>query len=758
MMGKTNVPSMQKKISRAHLIVIVGLLLFRAGFEGRAEDTPTEPTQDKTPIGQFLTISSPVDDTVYGRISRAALALQNRARQENRRGILVLEITPGSSQFHHIQGLCKFLTTDLPSLTTVAWVPETVRGNHVILALACQEIIMKPGASLGDIGLGKALELDEQSFIVNLVNRRHNSKLSEAIALGMADPQKEVIWVQIESGEKPNTVTESRVVLPDEFDRLLKSKAVILKHETIKSAGADGIFSGEKARAYNVLVMHTAQSRDEVASLYKLPREALRENPVAGAAPKAMLIRVDEMIEPILEQFVLRQMQRAVASGVNLLIFEIESPGGYLLASTNLANAIVDLQEKKIKTVAYVPRQALSGAAIISLGCDEIYMQPHAQIGDAAPIEVRPGGQFERAPEKVLSVLKVTMKSLAEKKKRPVAINEAMTDKSLEVFEVTHKENGQVWFMSEHELAESNDQWVKGRRIQESGRDLLLTMDGRRANVLRVAEAPVENFDELKQRLGIPSDVVVPSSARTWVDTLIYVLNSSLVTTLLFMIGIACIILELHVPSGFFVICAAVCFGLFFWSRFLGGTAGWLEVVLFLLGIGCIALEIFVVPGFGIFGVCGGMLVLSSLVLASQTFVIPVTQADFQVLGRSVITLSGAIVGVIVLTAVFSRFLPSMPFMEGMILQPPGSESASDEPRLSPEFAGTAVAKNSLLERDSALLGREGVAVTVLRPAGRAQIDDEFIDVVSEGPFISSGRKIEVVSVVGNRVVVREVS
>src|SRR5207253_3500026 len=113
--------------------------------------------------------------------------------QEKRRAILVLEIAPGTSEFHHVQGLAKFLANDLPSLTTVAWVPETVRGNHVVLALACQEIIMRPEASLGDIGLGKPLDLDEQSFIVNLVNRRHNAKLSQALVLGMMDPAKAVI-------------------------------------------------------------------------------------------------------------------------------------------------------------------------------------------------------------------------------------------------------------------------------------------------------------------------------------------------------------------------------------------------------------------------------------------------------------------------------------------------------------------------------------------------------------------------------------
>ena len=39
---------------------------------------------------------------------------------------------------------------------------------------------------------------------------------------------------------------------------------------------------------------------------------------------------------------------------------------------------------------------------------------------------------------------------------------------------------------------------------------------------------------------------------------------------------------------------------------------------------------------------------------------------------------------------------------------------------------------------------------------GKAQIGEDLIDVVSEGPFISAGRKIEILAVSGNRVVVRE--
>ena len=65
------------------------------------------------------------------------------------------------------------------------------------------------------------------------------------------------------------------------------------------------------------------------------------------------------------------------------------------------------------------------------------------------------------------------------------------------------------------------------------------------------------------------------------------------------MVGFICIYVELHLMTGALSIVAALCFALFFWSHFLGGTAGWLEVVLFLIGAVCLALEIFVIPGFG---------------------------------------------------------------------------------------------------------------------------------------------------------------
>lgn len=54
-------------------------------------------------------------------------------------------------------------------------------------------------------------------------------------------------------------------------------------------------------------------------------------------------------------------------------------------------------------------------------------------------------------------------------------------------------------------------------------------------------------------------------------------------------------------------------------------------------------------------------------------------------------------------------------------------------------------------------IGAEGETVTHLRPAGIANIDSQRMDVVTEGDFIDKGRKVEVVTVEGNRIVVREI-
>jgi len=57
----------------------------------------------------------------------------------------------------------------------------------------------------------------------------------------------------------------------------------------------------------------------------------------------------------------------------------------------------------------------------------------------------------------------------------------------------------------------------------------------------------------------------------------------------------------------------------------------------------------------------------------------------------------------------------------------------------------------------SKFLGKIGVCLTDLRPAGTIIIDNEPIDVVTEGNFVKQGSEVKVVNVDGSRVLVRQI-
>ena len=55
------------------------------------------------------------------------------------------------------------------------------------------------------------------------------------------------------------------------------------------------------------------------------------------------------------------------------------------------------------------------------------------------------------------------------------------------------------------------------------------------------------------------------------------------------------------------------------------------------------------------------------------------------------------------------------------------------------------------------LIGKQGQSLTPLRPSGTIVIDQERLDVVTEGNYVDAGKTVEVVKVEGSRIVVREI-
>ena len=70
------------------------------------------------------------------------------------------------------------------------------------------------------------------------------------------------------------------------------------------------------------------------------------------------------------------------------------------------------------------------------------------------------------------------------------------------------------------------------------------------------------------------------------------------------------------------------------------------------------------------------------------------------------------------------------------------------------ESVPAAAVGNEMAVSSALLAGMAGLAVTALRPSGKAQIGGSVLDVVSRGEYIAEGTAVRIISVEGARVVV----
>ena len=154
---------------------------------------------------------------------------------------------------------------------------------------------------------------------------------------------------------------------------------------------------------------------------------------------------------------------------------------------------------------------------------------------------------------------------------------------------------------------------------------------------------------------------------------------------------------------------------------------GW--VLLFFIAGMCMILAEFLLPG-GVLGMLGALLVLTSAALGVYAYP---EQAVLIIFGE----LTGAALSVILGFWVLTRTRA----LKLLTLQT--SQRAED---------GFVSAVSDL-----SLVGREGVAVTALRPSGVIRVGDERLDAVTDGGFVEEGRPVRVLEVHGSRIVVEAV-
>ncbi len=474
---------------------------------------------------------------------------------------------------------------------------------------------------------------------------------------------------------------------------------------------------------------------------------------VINRAPEAQLrsaviIPFQEDINTISGALLKRKFADAVESGVDVIILDIKSPGGYTHTTFELMEMVLDADG--VEVVAFIEKEAFSGAALLSLACDKIIMLPGAQMGDAGEIVLGPDGAFRYTEAKSRSALAQKVRETARATGRPIALAEKMVDKDMVVFEATSKQSGEVRFFSDKEWESLKDakEWNKGKPIREAGTDMFFTVNGARAVELGMADQTIDSRGQLAKALNVREPIRVIE--RTWIDTLVYVLNSGFVTFLLIAIGLIALTVEMSAPGlGVGGLVSILCFSLFFWSRFLGGTSGWLEVTLFLVGLVFVAAELFVIPGFGIAGIGGISLVLGSLVMASRRVVIPQNTEQLTSLGYDVLTVMAAFASFVVALMLLSNYIGDIPGLSRLTLKPPVALESSAGELVNPE------AEALLPGWQRVEVGDVGQTISPLRPSGKVQVGHFTVDVVTEGDFVESGSEVRVIGKQGSRVVVR---
>jgi membrane-bound serine protease (ClpP class) len=492
----------------------------------------------------------------------------------------------------------------------------------------------------------------------------------------------------------------------------------------------------------------TTEQSAEQAELGARPKSALdKRKPRPKSFARPFLIELTGDIDPSDTAFLRNRLQRAKASKADLLIIEIDSPGGYKTESLAIGEMLRDLDWAYV--IAYVPREAISGGALLSFGADEIYCSPDMRFGDIGPIQFDPTEfAFRLVPAKLQSVLVREARDLAEAKGYPPDLAEAMVDKDVLVYQ-RRGADGKLEFRRSHlnDQEKPDDDWTL---IEESGPERFLTLNGARAKELGIVTELAADRAELVKQLGLQSEKLTVFKVNA-ADRVARVLNSWWATALLIVIGMLALYLEISSPGiGIGALVSGLCAMLFFWSHFLGGTADWLEVLLFLAGLVFLAMELFVIPGWGISGLLGLLLILTSTVMATQDFVVPSNGEQWNQFLTSLLTLLCALALVFLGAVLITKKIGTIPVFNQMVLAPqPDPEVATES-----NSAKTKPAKPGVVSHPAVSVGDWGKTDSPLRPAGRANFNGLSLDVISDGQFVEQGQQVKVVRIQGNVVVV----
>ena len=330
----------------------------------------------------------------------------------------------------------------------------------------------------------------------------------------------------------------------------------------------------------------------------------------ALANAKVYHVPIEENVEKGLLAFLERAFEEAEEQNAEAIVLEIHTPGGFVDAARKIGML---LDQSPLRVIAFINSEAHSAGAFIALHADEIYMSQNATIGAAGIID----GEGNTADEKAESAWLAAMEAAATSSGRDPKYARAMADKQMDLSDFR----------------------------APVGEFLTLTAD--EALQVGYSEGTANSLTEVLQKAGIEDSEVV-AVEPTLAENIARIVTNPIVVPILLSIASLGLVLELYSP-GFGVpgTMSLAAFGLFFFGHTIAGFAGYETIILFIMGLALLLLEFFV-PG-GIVGIIGGALIIISLLFAGAS----ITHMAYSI----IIAMFIAVIGMVILMKFFGKKL-----------------------------------------------------------------------------------------------------
>ncbi|WP_420581239.1 NfeD family protein [Reichenbachiella sp.] len=422
-------------------------------------------------------------------------------------------------------------------------------------------------------------------------------------------------------------------------------------------------------------------------------------------SPLVFVMKLDADIDPRTNRYTELALEEAVNRKADFVIIEMDTYGGALNDADDIRTRVLEF-EKPI--YVYINKDAASAGALISIACDSIYMAKGASIG-AATVVTQDGAA---APDKYQSYMRSIMRSTAEANGRDPKIAEAMVDQDVEVDSISTE--GKVITFSTSEAIKHG-----------------------------FCEAQVSGIEEIMSRSGV-DDFVTYEFELSGAEKIINIFINPFVSGILILVILGGIYFELQTPGvGFPILASLIALILYFTPYYLNGLAENWEIIIFFLGVVLLVLEIFVIPGFGVAGVSGITLMVTSLILVMLNN----DYFDFSFVPSGHLTTAVLVTFLGLIGSFIVMFIGGVRLTESGLFKRIALETTLDK----------SSGYTSNFKKDS-LLGKTGVAYTILRPSGKVEIENEIYDAYTRGSYIDKGAKIEVIGEEGTSLKVKEVS